>query len=78
MGIITLDEILDLHGCKCDANKVENDLHHMQMYNTFTTTFTEIFTVPLLFLSEISFKKCYNDKPASKNVITTNVVITFF
>ena len=27
IGILTLDEILDLHGCKCDANGVANIEH---------------------------------------------------
>ena len=41
--IVTLDEILDLHGCKCDANSMLNIKHFiyygMQMSITFTITF---------------------------------------
>ena len=39
----SLDEILDLHGCKCDANNMPNIKHFiyygMQMSITFTITF---------------------------------------
>ena len=56
--ILSLDEILDLHGCKCDANKLANIEHSIysciytickciiHLLSHLATTSSDIFTTP--------------------------------